>query len=139
MTASLNEVRLIGNLGAAAVVRRTSSGHVVAHLNLCTNYRRGDIDHVEWHRVVLWNDLAERAEKYLRKGMSIYVAGRLQTRKWKDDDGVERWNTEIVADAFQMLGSRKPENEGSSDTDLPPAEEGGNAPTLPPGLDDVPF
>lgn len=141
MAASLNRVELIGYIGADPVVRRTSSGHVVANISLCTNYKRGDVDYPEWHRLVFWNDLAERVEKFLRKGMLIYAAGRNQTRKWTDDDGIERWITDIVAGEFQILSAKTSHNDGTSDADAPPAGEGANLASMPAGLDDdsIPF
>lgn len=106
-TASVNEVRLIGNLGADPDFNTTGSGKPVATLSLATTYRRGEVEKTEWHRVVLWNGLAERAEKQLRKGGSIWVSGRLATRRWTDNNGIERWSTEVVAEHYQMLGPKK--------------------------------
>lgn len=106
-TASVNEVRLIGNLGGDPEFNTTTSGKSVATFSLATTYRRGEVEKTEWHRVVLWRALAERAEKQLRKGASIWVSGRLATRRWTDNNGVERWSTEVIAEHYQMLGPKK--------------------------------
>lgn len=118
-TASVNEVRLIGNLGADPEFKTTPSGGV-ATLSLATTYRRGETEKTEWHRVVLWKAAAERAEKYLRKGASVYVQGRLQTRRWTDAQGVDRWITEVVGEHFQMLGSKKGDVSDSQQSSTPP-------------------
>ena len=110
MSASLNKVHLIGNLGADPEIRFTPGGVPVANVNLATSYRTaaGD-DLTEWHRVVLFKGTAETAAKYLKKGASVYIEGRLQTRKWTDKDEIERWSTEVVAESMQMLGGRRPD------------------------------
>jgi len=102
--ASVNEVRLVGNLGNDPEVRTVGQGIQVATISIATTYHRGEDEFTEWHRVVLWKHLAERAQKYLRKGSSVYIAGRLATRKWQDEKGVDRYTTEIVAESMQMLG-----------------------------------
>ena len=110
--ASLNKVMLIGNLGKDPEVRYTTSGQAVASFNLATsekykNKQSGDWEEkTEWHRVTLWGKLAEIAGEYLVKGKTVYIEGRLQTRKWTDRDGNDRYTTEIVGDRMQMLGGR---------------------------------
>lgn len=110
--ASLNKVMLIGNLGKDPEVRYTTSGQAVATFNLATtdkykNKQSGEWEEkTEWHRVTLWGKLAEIAGEYLAKGKTVYIEGRLQTRKWTDRDGNDRYTTEIVADRMQMLGGR---------------------------------
>ncbi len=112
MARGLNKVMLIGNLGVDPEVRATPSGTYVANLRLATSYSRKDpqtgnwIDETEWHRVVLFNRTAEVAQQYLRKGSKVYIEGRLQTRKWQDQDGNDRWTTEIIGNEMQMLDSR---------------------------------
>lgn len=114
MSASLNEVKLIGNLGGDVELRKVGQeGNSVATISLATTYRRGETEKTEWHRVVLWNELAERAAKYLAKGSSIYVSGYLRNRKWTDDKGVDHYATEVIAESMQMLGSRRPAATGS--------------------------
>jgi len=109
--ASLNKVMLIGNLGKDPEVRYTTSGTAVASFSLATSERfknKGGEweDKTEWHNVTLWGRLAEIAGEYLAKGKTVYIEGRLQTRKWQDRDGRDRYTTEIVADKMQMLGAK---------------------------------
>jgi single-strand DNA-binding protein len=109
--ASLNKVMLIGNLGKDPEVRYTTSGTAVAGFSLATSERfkskTGDWEErTEWHNITLWGRLAEIAGEYLAKGKTVYIEGRLQTRKWQDRDGRDRYTTEIVADKMQMLGGR---------------------------------
>ena len=101
---------LIGNLGADPEVRYMPSGGAVTNINLATTRRWKDKqsgerkDATEWHRVVFFNRLAEVAGEYLRKGSQVYIEGRVQTRKWQDQSGQDRYSTEIVAAEMQMLG-----------------------------------
>ena len=115
--ASVNKVIVIGNLGADAELRYTNNGVAVANFRLATNERWSDKngetqERTEWHRVIAWGKLAEICGQYLKKGGSVYVEGRLQTRQWEDRDGVKRYTTEIVAQVMQMLG--KPDTSISS-------------------------
>jgi single-strand DNA-binding protein len=111
--ASINKVILIGNLGRDPEVRYTPSGAAVCNLTLATSRSWKDktsgdkVEETEWHRVVFYDRLAEIAGEYLKKGRSIYVEGRLKTRKWQDKEGVERYTTEIVAEEMKMLGGRE--------------------------------
>ncbi len=114
--ASLNKVMLIGNLGKDPEVRFTASGTAVASFSIATSDRvknkSGEWEEkTEWHNVTLWSKLAEVAKEYLTKGKTVYIEGRLQTRKWQDRDGKDRWTTEIVGDRMQMLS---PKGEGGS-------------------------
>lgn len=108
----LNKVMLIGNLGADPEVRQMPMGGAVANITLATSMRWKDKqtgekkESTEWHRVVFFNRLAEIVNEYLRKGSQIYVEGRLQTRKWQDQNGQDRYTTEIIASEMHMLGSR---------------------------------
>ncbi len=109
--ASLNKVLLIGNLGKDPEVRYTASGTAVASFSLATSEKfknkEGEWEErTEWHNVTLWGRLAEIAGEYLGKGKTVYIEGRLQTRKWQDKDGKDRYTTEIVGEKMQML-SRK--------------------------------
>lgn len=103
---SVNKVILIGNLGRDPEVRTMQNGSKVANLNLATSESWKDKstgerkERGEWHRVVIFGQLAEIAEKYCRKGSKIYVSGSLQTRKWSDKDGVEKYSTEVVLQGF---------------------------------------
>lgn len=108
--ASLNKVMLIGSLGKDPEVRYTQSGTAVASFSMATSERfkkDGDWqDKTEWHNITLWGNLAEIAGKYLTKGKPVYIEGRLQTRKWQDRDGNDRYTTEIVGEKMQMLGAK---------------------------------
>lgn len=109
---SLNKAQIIGNLGQDPEVRSTSSGTKVATLSVATNCswtdRNGNENTTtEWHRVVLWEGLAEVAEEYLSKSDRIYVEGRIQYREWEDDEGRTRYTSEIVARRLLMLGYPK--------------------------------
>ncbi len=112
MARGLNKVMLIGNLGADPEMRYTTSGSAVANVRLATAEAWRDREsgeqqeRTEWHRVVFFGRLAEIVGEYLRKGSQVYVEGRLQTRKWQDRDGNERYTTEIVCNDMQMLGGR---------------------------------
>ena len=121
--ASVNKVILVGNLGRDPEVRYTPNGSAVCNVTIATsrvrkNKESGDkSEDTEWHRVVFFDKLAEIAGEYLKKGRSVYVEGRLQTRKWTDKDGVEKYTTEIVASEMQMLGSREGMGGGAQSED----------------------
>ncbi|MFN3298238.1 single-stranded DNA-binding protein [Caldimonas sp.] len=110
--ASINKVILIGNLGRDPEVRYTPNGAAICNVTIATSRNWKDktsgerMEETEWHRVVFYDRLAEIAGEYLKKGRSVYVEGRLKTRKWQDKDGVEKYTTEIIADQMQMLGGR---------------------------------
>ena len=115
--ASLNKVMLIGNLGKDPEVRHTQDGRAIVNLTLATSESWKDKatgekkEKTEWHRVVIFNDgLAKVAEAYLKKGSTVYLEGQLQTRKWTDKDGVEKYSTEIVLQNFKgemvLLGGK---------------------------------
>ena len=111
--ASVNKVIIVGNLGRDPEVRYTPNGSAVCNVTVATsrvkkNKESGEkSEDTEWHRIVFFDKLAEIAGEYLKKGRSVYVEGRLQTRKWTDKDGAEKYTTEIVATEMQMLGSRE--------------------------------
>ncbi len=112
MARGVNKVILIGNLGADPETRYAPSGTAIANVRLATTDSRRDkdsgeqVERTEWHNIVFFSRLAEIVTEYLRKGSQVYVEGRLQTRKWQDRDGNDRYTTEIVADQMQMLGGR---------------------------------
>lgn len=112
MARGVNKVTLIGNLGADPEVRYTANGSAVANIRLATAESWRDKEsgeqqeRTEWHRVVFFSRLAEIVGEYLKKGSQVYIEGRLQTRKWQDRDGNDRYTTEIVANEMQMLGGR---------------------------------
>ena len=128
--ASVNKVILLGNLGRDPETRYTTGGDAVTNLNIATSEQWKDKsgekqERTEWHRVVLFGRQAEIAGEYLKKGRSVYIEGRLQTRKYTDKDGVEKYSTEIVADRMQLLGSRDGPGGGGGDVDLAGAASGG--------------
>ena len=120
MARGINKVILIGNLGADPEVRYTQSNSAVCNLSLATSEQWRDKqtgeqrENTEWHRVVLFSRLGEIAGEYLRKGSKVYIEGRLQTRKWQDQNGQDRWTTEIVANEMQMLDGRSDAPMGES-------------------------
>ncbi len=110
--ASVNKVILIGNLGRDPETRYMPDGGAVTNVSIATTETWKDKngekqEKTEWHRVAFFGKLAEIAGEYLKKGSQVYVEGRLQTRKWQDKDGADKYTTEIVADRMQMLGSRQ--------------------------------
>ncbi|MGP9802775.1 single-stranded DNA-binding protein [Rheinheimera sp. NSM] len=112
MARGINKVILIGNLGTDPEVRYMPQGGAVANLTVATSESWTDKatnekkEQTEWHRVVIYQRLAEIAGEYLRKGSKVYIEGKLKTRKWQDKDGVERYTTEIIANELQMLDGR---------------------------------
>ena len=112
MSKGVNKAILIGSIGQDPEVKYTQSGACVTNIRVATNSSYTDktsgqkVENVEWHRVVFFNKLAEIAAEYLRKGSQVYVEGSLRTRKWQDQQGQDRYTTEIVGDQMQMLGSR---------------------------------
>ncbi len=145
MSRGVNKVILVGNLGQKPEMRYTATQTAVANLSIATKESWKDKesgenrDKTEWHRVVFFGNLAEIAERYLDKGSSVYVEGKIQTRKWQDKEGKDRWTTEILGNQLTMLGSRGSNDSGSqqdssSETPFPEDDSG-------PGLsdDDIPF
>jgi single-strand DNA-binding protein len=149
MARGINKVILIGNLGADPETRHTAGGNAVTNLSVATSEswrdrQSGEMqEKTEWHRVVMFSKLAEIAGEYLRKGSKVYIEGRIQTSKWQDKDGNDRYTTEIIANEMQMLDSRG----GGSGTE--PLEDrnggyGGSAPSQKSSgggnlEDDIPF
>jgi single-strand DNA-binding protein len=134
--ASVNKVILVGTLGRDPELRYMPSGDALASFNVATNDTWKDKsgqkqERTEWHRISLFGKQAEIAGQYLKKGSSVYLEGRLQTRKWSDKEGVERQTTEIVADRMQMLGSR-PNQESASGVSQPESNSNNS------GFDDMP-
>ncbi len=126
--ASVNKVILVGNLGRDPEVRYSPDGAAVCNLSLATTSSWKDKasgekrEETEWHRVVMYSRLAEIAGEYLKKGRSVYIEGRLKTRKWQDKDtNQDRYSTEIVADQMQMLGGRDGGDSGGGGQDATPA------------------
>ena len=139
---SVNKVIILGNLGADPETRSTAGGATVTNLSVATSEKYKQIgemrEHTEWHRVVLFGRTAEVAGQYLTKGSKVYIEGRLQTRKWQDRDGNDRWSTEIVANELKMLGGQGGgQPQGMSGQSTP---TGGSGRENPPDFeDDIPF
>ena len=120
MARGINKVILVGNLGVDPETRYTASGSAITNIRIATSESWRDKtsgekkEKTEWHRIVFFNRLAEIAGEYLRKGSQVYIEGKLQTRKWQDQSGQDRYTTEIVANEMQMLGGRGGEGGGQS-------------------------
>ncbi len=126
--ASVNKVILIGNLGKDPETRYMSNGDAVTNITLATTDTWKDKngekqEKTEWHRVTFYRKLAEIAGEYLKKGRSVYIEGRLETRKWTDKAGIERYTTDIIASDMKMLGNRS----GSGSFESPDHEEDNSA------------
>ena len=145
MSRGVNKVILVGNLGQKPEMRYTATQTAVANISIATTESWKDKesgenrDKTEWHRVVFFGNLAEIAEKYLDKGSSVYIEGKIQTRKWQDKEGKDRWTTEVLGNQLTMLGSRNTSESPAqpndpSSTPFPEDDSG-------PGLtdDDIPF
>ena len=123
MARGINKAIIVGNLGRDPEVRYTANGNAIANITVATTESWKDKqsgerqEKTEWHRVVFFGRLAEVAGEYLKKGAQVYIEGRLQTRKWEDKSGQERYTTEIVANEMQMLGSRGDGASRDSDDD----------------------
>jgi single-strand DNA-binding protein len=141
--ASVNKAIILGNLGRDPELRHTPGGKAVATLRIATNEVWTDQsgerqERTEWHTVVVWGRQAENCNQYLKKGRSVYIEGRLTTRKWQDKDGKDRYSTEIVADRVQFIGGGTGAGAGGGggrefeDQSLEPPPPGG-------GGDDIPF
>jgi single-strand DNA-binding protein len=121
--ASVNKVIIVGNLGRDPETRYMPNGEAVTNITVATTESWKDKatgekkELTEWHRITFYRKLAEIAGQYLKKGSQVYVEGRLQTRKWTDKDGTERYTTEIIADTMQMLGGKQGGNANPSDDD----------------------
>ncbi|RIQ74552.1 single-stranded DNA-binding protein [Bordetella avium] len=153
--ASVNKVIIVGNLGRDPEVRYSPDGAAICNLSLATTSQWKDKasgerrEETEWHRIVMYNRLAEIAGEYLKKGRSVYIEGRLKTRKWQDKQtGADRYATEIIADQMQMLGGRDSGEGGGHDeaphqqrapAQRPAAPKGGGASNLADMDDDIPF
>jgi single-strand DNA-binding protein len=158
---SVNKVILIGNLGADPELKYTPSNRAVCNLSLATNEVFKDKagqrqERTEWHRVTVWGEQAEHCSKYLGKGRSVYVEGRLQTRSWDDKEGKKRYSTDVVADRVVFLsgasggggegggGARRGQgrswgDEGGGPPGGPPSEQPDPGPGSGPNDDDIPF
>jgi|TARA_B110000003_G_scaffold76470_1_gene78109 single-strand DNA-binding protein len=149
MARGINKVILVGTLGADPDTRYTPSNAAVTNLSIATNESWKDkqsgeqIEKTEWHRVVMFNRLAEIASEYLRKGSQVYIEGKIQTRKWEDKEGKDRWTTEIVANEMQMLGARSSGGNSGAESRGEPATKSSSPASSPDSSDDfdddIPF
>ncbi len=163
--ASVNKVIIVGNLGRDPEIRYMPSGDAIANIAVATSYKSKDKNTgeqkelTEWHRISFFGRLAEVVGQYLKKGSSVYVEGRLQTRKYTDKDGVEKYATDIIAETMQMLGGRQgmggdggmdeggydapPQRQAAPQRQAPPAPAARPAPKPAPNFsdmdDDIPF
>lgn len=142
MARGINKVILIGNLGRDPEVRYTPNGNAVANISIATSESWKDKqtgeqqERTEWHRVVMFGRLGEIAGEYLKKGSKVYVEGKLQTRKWQDQNGQDRYSTEVIANEMQMLDSKG----GGERPTVAQREEGQQAGSVPLDFDDdIPF
>ncbi|MBT3418372.1 MAG: single-stranded DNA-binding protein [Flavobacteriales bacterium] len=141
--AGVNKVILVGNLGKDPEIRHLDTGVAVANFSLATteSYKNKSgerVSNTEWHNVVLWRGLAELAEKYLKKGNSVYIEGKISTRKWEDKEGNTRYSTDIIADKMTMLGS-KSDNESSNPKEEPSETINSEVPSQDDSKGDLPF
>ncbi|MBH43955.1 MAG: single-stranded DNA-binding protein [Gammaproteobacteria bacterium] len=126
---SVNKVILLGRVGNEPEVKYMPSGNAVLNLSIATNRKiknqESDTweDKTEWHRVVFFNKPAEIVSQYVKKGQQLYVEGRLQTRKWQDKDGIEKYSTDIISDNFTFVGSKSDNLEEPTKTQQPPSNE----------------
>ena len=139
--AGVNKVILIGNLGKDPEVRYLDSGVAVANFSLATteNYKNKEgerVSQTEWHNIVLWRGLAEVAEKWLKKGSSVYIEGKIRNRKWEDKEGNTRYTIEILGDNMTMLGKKDDNSSDAPESTVTTAEE--SVPKAEKG-DDLPF
>ena len=152
MARGVNKAIIVGTLGQDPEVRYTANGGAVANISVATNESWRDKatgeaqERTEWHRIVLFGKLAEIAQQYLKKGSQAYFEGRIQTRKWQDQSGNDRYSTEIVANEMQMLGGRgggggAPMDSQGQGQQSQPQSRPAPAETAPmdDGFDDIPF
>ena len=151
MARGVNKVIIVGNLGGDPETRYMPSGAAVTNMTVATNESWKDKqtgeqkERTEWHKVAMFNRLAEIAAEYLRKGSQVYIEGKLRTRKWQDQNGNDRWTTEIIADEMQMLGGRGGAGGGGSfgGGQQGGGQKGGSSAPPQPGPDDfdddIPF
>jgi len=162
MARGVNKAIIVGTLGKDPDVKYTAGGSAVVNVSVATNESWKDkntgenVEKTEWHRIVIFGKLAEIAAQYLRKGQQVYFEGKIQTRKWQDQSGQDRYSTEIVANEMQMLGSRadssggtaafNPNNQQQRQQQAPQQQSAPQAapsnfdsPPVDEGFDDIPF
>lgn len=144
----VNKVILVGTVGKDPEVRYTNNGNAIANLNLATSEQWTDKqsgdrqERTEWHRIVIFGKLAEIAEKYVKKGSQLYIEGKLQTRKWQNQQGQDQYTTEIVLDiggTMQMLGGKRDNQDGGSYESQQQRQQRAPAQQAPTYEDEIPF
>jgi single-strand DNA-binding protein len=147
----INKAIIVGTLGKDPDVKYTAGGSAVVNVTVATNESWKDkntgenVEKTEWHRIVVFGKLAEICAQYLKKGSQVYFEGKIQTRKWQDQSGQDRYTTEIVANEMQMLGGRPDSSGGTADYSSKPQQKPAAKPSQfdePPvddGFDDIPF
>ncbi len=156
MARGVNKAIIVGTLGKDPEVRYTAGGSAIVNVSVATNESWKDkttgenVEKTEWHRIVIFGKLAEIAAQYLKKGQQVYFEGKIQTRKWQDQGGQDRYSTEIVANEMQMLGGRpdasggtasfnKPQQQQQQAAPAPAQSSQFDAPPADDGFDDIPF
>ena len=156
MARGVNKAIIVGTLGQDPEIRYTANGGAVANISVATNESWRDKatgeaqERTEWHRIVMFGKLAEIAQQYLKKGSQAYFEGRIQTRKWQDNEGKDRYSTEIVANEMQMLGGRAGggggapmdsggQSQSQSQPQSRPAPAAADTAPMDDGFDDIPF
>lgn len=152
MARGINKAIIVGTLGNDPDVKATASGSTVVNVSVATNESWKDkntgenVEKTEWHRVVIFGKLAEIAAQYLKKGSQVYFEGKIQTRKWQDQSGQDRYSTEIVANEMQMLGGRADASGGATSFNKPQQQQQPqgqspqfDAPPADDGFDSIPF
>ena len=145
MSRGVNKVILVGNLGQKPEIRYTQTNTAVATLSIATSESWKDKDSgeqrekTEWHRVVFFGKLAEIAEQYLGKGSQLYIEGKLQTRKWQDKDGNDKYTTEILGNEMNMLGGRQSSNDSGEFDQSQPVSQTAQSPDTQISEEDIPF
>ena len=122
----INKAILLGNLGKDPELRYTNSQTAVCSFSLATGERRKDqtgkwVDHTEWHNIICFGKTAENCSNYLKKGRQVFIEGRIQTRKWQDKEGRDRWTTEIIAGTVQFVGAKDSQQSGMTSADSGPS------------------
>ncbi len=145
MARGVNKVILVGNLGQKPEIRYTQTNTAVATLSIATSESWKDKDSgeqrekTEWHRVVFFGKLAEIAEQYLDKGSQLYIEGKLQTRKWQDKDGNDKYTTEILGNEMNMLGGRQSSSDSGEFDQSQPVSQTAQSPDTQISEEDIPF
>ena len=155
MARGINKAIIVGTLGKDPDVKYTAGGSAVVNVTVATNENWKDkntgenVEKTEWHRIVVFGKLAEICAQYLKKGSQVYFEGKIQTRKWQDQSGQDRYTTEIVANEMQMLGGRpdasggstafKPQSQAQPQRSAPAQSSQFDEPPMDEGFDDIPF